>query len=140
MFLSEKKRKSFSRASEKEEVLSTHREETRNQSILKIKENILEKEKKISTLTKELEELKGSEIVNPAIMHLEKENSEMVKQLMYIDKEISSAKSRCNDMQYLLDMRARERMMETQQKRDMHLRLQDFLLHYKEEVISNRIS
>lgn len=70
-------------------------------------------------------------------MHLDKENSEMVKRLMYIEKEISSAKSRCIDMQYLLEMRGRERMTETQQKRDMNLQLQDLLLHYKEEVINN---
>jgi hypothetical protein len=46
--------KTFSRASEKEEVLSTHRDETRNQSMLRVKEDILEKEKKITSLTKEL--------------------------------------------------------------------------------------
>ena len=67
-------------------------------------------------------------------MHLDKENSEMIKQLMYIEKEINSAKSRCNDMQYLLEMQAKERMSETQLKRDMNLKLQDLLLHYKEEV------
>lgn len=67
-------------------------------------------------------------------MHLEKENSEMIKQIMILDKEINSAKSRCIDMQYLLDLRAKERMNETQQRRDMNLILQDLLLHFKEEV------
>lgn len=67
-------------------------------------------------------------------MHLEKENSEIVKQLMLIEKEINSAKSRCTDMQYLLNLRADERVLEAQQKRDMLRKLQDLLIHNKEEV------
>lgn len=78
--------------------------------------------------------MKGNELVNPAIMHLEKENSEIMKQLVYIAAEMNTAKARCNDMQFLLDTQAEERKKETQSKRDKNVRLQDLLLHFKEEV------
>lgn len=71
-------------------------------------------------------------------MHLEKENSEIMKQLVMISSEMNSANARCTDMQFLLEMRAKERMTEMQQKRDLTMKLENLLLHYKEEVIDCR--
>ena len=71
-------------------------------------------------------------------MHLEKENSEIMKQLIMISSEMNSANARCTDMQFLLEMRAKERMTEMQQKRDLTMKLENLLLHYKEEVIDCR--
>lgn len=67
-------------------------------------------------------------------MRLEKENSEIVKKLMIIEQNINTAKSRCTDMQYLLNMRAEERLNEAQQKRDMNMKLLSLQLQLKEEV------
>lgn len=72
--------------------------------------------------------------MNPAIMHLEKENAEIMKKLMIIATEMNSAKARCTDMEYLLEMRAKERKAEAETKRSLNQQLQDLLLHYKEEV------
>lgn len=53
---------------------------------------------------------------------------------MIIEQNINTAKSRCTDMQYLLNMRAEERLNEAQQKRDMNMKLLSLQLQLKEEV------
>jgi hypothetical protein len=58
---------------------------------------------------------------------------------MLVEQNIGNAKSRCTDIQYLLNLRNEERLNEAQQKREMNAKLLSIQTQLKEEVLNELI-
>lgn len=104
---------------EKERVLSTHKNEINTNQMTKLKRDLEDRELKIKEIDKQVDLLSSAMSLNPLVKQYEQKNLELGQKILKCEKEKSMADAKIKESEMLLEVRAKDRELEAEQKREL---------------------
>jgi len=98
-----------------------------------------EKDELITKFTQEVAELKSKSTFNPDVQKLENENLDLQARIIQCEREVNMATTKVKEMEMLMEVRAKERQVEAEQRRDLSQKIVQAKTKIDEENKANEM-